>query len=712
MELWQFYRILRRRKWLIIIGTMLCVGVVFAFVRFGRDKYEAYTTVMEKISSDDKVDIYGPAYGYQFDPKVRLANLAQLVRSRTVIERASQTLSDLKQISDPEKILQTLDVTPVLDTTILEIRVRSENDDQAKATADVVAKEFIAYYNEMNYGGATKSKEFIQAELPKAEMRLRKIREQMRQFKQANGLVMLDHQTDMLLQQMNQVNLSLAQYRVQANEAKARVRGLEQKLNDFPETRVVSKTMATNPQWQSLQVDLGKQQIELQSMLRKRTPEHPEVQALQRQITETERQLKDAAATVFNSQSEAVNPIRDNVLQQYISAMVDSAAGDAAVSSGESTLSAIQPNLTTLPMKEMQMAQLTLDEQSATNTYQLLRQKLDEATIKEKEAQNSSSIQIVDPARSGPADTKKKLKLILACILAPVFCSGIALLLNYLDNSVKTPADAEDLLQLPIFAVVPLARSHTLLDKKSLPAIDTSFQMLSTNLWFGNTEMIGHTVLVASAEPDVGRSITVANLAVTLARDGARVILVDCDMRQPSQHTIFKVENERGLSNVLAGKLPLKDALKPTSQTDLLLLPSGPLPANPVKLLRSPEMEAFVKDINELADYVIFDSPAGITFADATLLAALVKNVVIVYAAGTVPRGAEAEFRNRLEQVDANLLGAVLNMVNPEDSHGFYHFRVGYEELLKNGKGSIALAERMLQAIPEEKSEDKSSTES
>ena len=136
--------------------------------------------------------------------------------------------------------------------------------------------------------------------------------------------------------------------------------------------------------------------------------------------------------------------------------------------------------------------------------------------------------------------------------------------------------------------------------------------------------------------------MTAANLAITLARDGVRVILVDGDLRQPAQHEIFKVGNETGLSNVLAGKLALKDALKPTTVKDLLLLTSGPLPANPIRLFRSPEMHKFVNEIGELADYVIFDSPAGITFADSTLLAGLVKNVVIVYAAGTVPRGAEA----------------------------------------------------------------------
>ncbi len=708
MELWQFYRILRRRKWLIIIGTIICVAIVGIINGTRVKKYEASTTIMEKLSNDDKVNIYNPAYAFQTDPRVRLANLAQLVSSDTVKRRSESTLSQLSLATDPaaiDGILQDMDVSPKLDTTMLQIRVVSENQLLAKTVADVVSKEFIAYYNELNYGGAAKAKQFIEGELPKAAKRLKQIRLELRSFKQANGVVMLDQQTNMLLQEMTQNNIALAQYQVQMNQAGARMQGLEQKLKDFPETRMVSKVISANPNWQSLQAELGKQQMELQKMLRGRTEEHPEVKALRRQVEETQRQLKDTATTIFNSESQASNPIRDTVTQQYVQALVDYAAGRAAVASSSATVNQIQPKLDTLPEKEMRLAQLTLDEESAKNTYQLLQQKLDEAAIKEKEAENSNTIQVVDPATSKEADSRAGLKLILAILLAPIFCSGVAFLLNYLDNSVKTPNEVERLLELPVFAVVPLAGSHILLDKKSLPAVDSSYQMLSTNLWFGNSEMIGHTVLFASAEPDCGRSVTAANLAITLAKDGARVIIVDSDMRQPSQHTIFKVDNSAGLSNVLAGQLPLKDALKPTTQTDLLLLPSGPLPTNPVRLLRSPEMQKFVSEINELADYVVFDSPAGITFADATLLAALVKNVVIVYAAGTVPRGADAEFRTRLEQVDANVLGVVLNMVSPEDSHGFHHFRVGYEELMKDSKGSIATADRMLHGINDDQAE-------
>lgn len=696
-----------------MIGTVICVGIVAVSARMGAERFEAFTTIMEKVAADDTVAIYAPGYAYQLEPRTRLANLAQLVRSRTVVERAAATLSALGKVTDPISILRTLDVSPLLDTSILTVRVWSESEDDAKAVADVVAKEFVAYYNELNYGGATRSKLFIEGEAPKAQARLAAIREQLRKFKEQNGIVQLNDQTGLLLQRLNTLNLRASEGLIAVEQSRARIQNLQEKFKDFPETRTMGKVTAANPLWQSLQTDLVKQQIELQRMLQKRTPDHPEVKQLMRQVEETKRQLAQQAETMVNSESQGVNPLRDNLVQNYLEAVADYASGRAALAAAQEEISSLKPDLDTLPAKEMHMAQLTLEEESATNTYGLLRQKLDEAVIREKEAENTSSIRVVDPAKTGPADTRKKMKLILAIILSPIFCAGLALMLNYLDNSIKTPEEAEALLKLPVFAVVPLARAHSLLEKRCLPVMDTSFQMLSTNLWLGNSELAGNTLVVASAEPDVGRSTVAANLAITLARDGARVIMVDGDLRQPSQHEIFGLDNETGLSNILAGKLALKDALKPTSVTDLLLLTSGPLPSNPMRLLRSPEMQKFVEDISHLADYVIFDSPAGITFADGTLLAGLVKNVVVVYAAGTVPRGAEGEFIKKLELVNANILGAVLNMVNPEDSHGFYHLRVGYEEILKDGKASMAVAERMLKAIPEEaeKTEDKSPTE-
>lgn len=695
MELWQYYRILRKRKWLVIVGTLICVGIVMVVNQIGSQKWEAYTTVMEKEPGNDNVNIFQAPYMINLDPKVRLSNLSQLVKSQTVMERSVETLYRVGVVAKPEEIVGTLEVTPVLDTMMLRIKVLSATQADAEATANVVTAEFIKFYNEMNYGGASHTRQFIKRELPKVEQRLKEAREASRKFKESTGAVMLSHQTDVAIQRLSTLQAELSRYQVQAEQARGRMKNLESKLSDnrdFPKLRDASTTVTRNPIWESLAADLAKQEIEKEKMLRSRKASHPEVKALQGSIDRTKAELERAGEKALNSTVTASNPVYDNLMQNYVSAAADYAAADAARGAAAAEITAMKPELDSLPAQEAELAQLTLDEEAARNTYTLLRQKYDEAAIKEQEAENVSSIRVVDQAKSGPADPRKKMKLILALVLAPILCSGIAFLMNYLDNTVKTPAELESLLNMPVIAVVPTAKSGSLSDGKSLPAvIGASYQMLSTNLWISHAEMEGHTVLLASAEHDVGRSTTAANLAISLARDGARVILVDSDLRQPSQHNFFGVGNEKGLSNILAGQLTLTDALQPTSVTDLLLIPSGPVPSNPVRMFRSPEMVKFVKDINELADFVIFDSPAGAAFADPVLLAVLVKNVIIVHAAGSVPRGAEAEFSSRLEQVDANFLGAVLNMARPEDSHGYYHFKMGYEESMRMGKHSGSL---------------------
>ena len=704
MELWHYYRILRKRKWLIIISTLVCVSIVGGITLLTPQRWEAYTTVMERTNVEEKISVFTAPYYYQLEPRVRLANLSQLVESQTVLQRSAETLWRLGISAAPEVILQTLNVRPVLDTMLLSIEVTSHSKEEAKASADVIASEFIRFYTDLNYGGAARSKEFIESALPRAEARLKKAREAIRTFKQETGMVHVDAQTDIALSQLSQFEMSLSQYQVAAQQSAARLASLERQLKEHPETRISATVMATNPVWQQLKMELTTREIELQKMLRTRKEAHPEVQALKRQLEETRRNLEETAREklVESSTTKTMNPVHDALLQTYATAYADFAASDAARSAAQTVVGSLKPQLEALPGEAMRYAQLALDEESAKNTYFLLRQKLDEATIKQQEAENVSSIQVVDTAQVREAGKRGRLKLVLALLMSPMISAGLAFLLNYLDNTVRTPAQAEEILGLPVFAVVPMVKTHSLADPKCFPALSTSYQMLSTNLWFGSKELESRTILVASAEPDVGRSMTAANIAITLARDGARVILVDSDLRQPSQHLIFGVENDTGMSNVLAGQLSLTDALKPTSITDLLLLPSGPLPANAVRLLRSPEMAKFVAEINDLADFVVFDSPAGITFADSTLLAALIKNVVIVHAAGMVPRGAEEEFHMRLEQVNANILGAVLNMARPEDSHGYYHFRSAYEELLRDGKYRAAVAGRAVEAIAEE----------
>jgi capsular exopolysaccharide synthesis family protein len=690
MELWYYYRILRKRRWLILVGSLVCVAIVFAATYLRPHRWIGYTTVTERIPTDSNVTIFTAPYVYQTDPKLRITNLIEVIKSRTVLERSAQTLIQENLCASPKKVLSTIDVHPVRESTMLSIEIESRSASEAKDVVSVITAEFISFYNELNSGGATRSREFIQRELPKAEARLKKAQAELRRFEEEGGVVMLSRQTEILLQQLAQLKTSLAEQQVRASQTAARVENLERELAKYPETRINSTVMSSNPIWQSLKVELVKQQIELQKMLKSRTLEHPEVQPLKRQVEETESKLADIAETVVSSTTESTNPVRDTMAENYVSSLVDKAAAEAACAAVQFEIAALEPEMQNLPVKEMRLAQLTLDEEAARDTYFLLRKKLDEATIKEQEAENTNSIEVVDSAAARSADPRRLLKIILACILSPMFCAGMVFLLNYLDNAVRTPEEAEKLLKVPVLAAVPLEEVHKLTDPDCSPVLGVSYQVISTNLVVGNAGIQSRNLLIASAQPNVGRSISAANLAITLARDGASVILVDSDLRQPAQHTIFKIENERGLSNILAGRLDLRAALRKTTLPELQIITSGPTPANPMKLLRSGQMSDLVAAIEDIADFAIFDSPAGIAFADSALLASFVKNVIIVYAAGTVPRGEDAEFRARLDLMHVNVIGAILNKVKPEDSHGYYHFKIAYEGLIGESKGSVA----------------------
>jgi len=187
-----------------------------------------------------------------------------------------------------------------------------------------------------------------------------------------------------------------------------------------------------------------------------------------------------------------------------------------------------------------------------------------------------------------------------------------------------------------------------------------AYRTLRTNILFSSLDKPIHTLLLTSAEQTPEKSLTAANLAVTMAQAEQRVLLVDCDLRQPMLHTIFGLSNEQGLTSaILDQEAPL--AIQPTEVPGLSLLPSGPLPPRPADLLGSRRMEGLLNRLRQIADIVIFDTPPVQPFTDALVLATRVDGVLLVIQAGRSRRDRVREARQKLEKVKANLLGVVLS---------------------------------------------------
>jgi len=198
-----------------------------------------------------------------------------------------------------------------------------------------------------------------------------------------------------------------------------------------------------------------------------------------------------------------------------------------------------------------------------------------------------------------------------------------------------------------------------------------AYRTLRTNLLFSSLDRPLHTILITSSAPNEGKSTTLANLAVTMAEAEQRVLMVDCDLRRPSLHTLFGLPNEHGLTSSMLEQVESALPIQATSVPGLRLLPSGPLPPRPADLLGSRRMGALLERLRREADIVLFDTPPVGAVTDAAVLAPQVDGVLLVLHAGQTRRDRAREARQILDKVKANIVGVVLNGAKLERGYNY-----------------------------------------
>lgn len=206
--------------------------------------------------------------------------------------------------------------------------------------------------------------------------------------------------------------------------------------------------------------------------------------------------------------------------------------------------------------------------------------------------------------------------------------------------------------------------------------VSEAFRTLRTNLkFYGSRDNPIRSILFSSSVPGEGKSILLSNLALTMAQNGEKVVICDCDLRRPVIHKIFKESNRRGLTNALVGDKRLSDVISHNSiHPNLAYISSGPIPPNPYELLGSARMGEIIKELKETYDIVLFDSPPIIGFADGLLVANQVDGVLLVIEVKKVHREAIKQAKVLLEKSKAKILGVVLNKVDLKRDSYYYHY--------------------------------------
>lgn len=342
------------------------------------------------------------------------------------------------------------------------------------------------------------------------------------------------------------------------------------------------------------------------------------------------------------------------------------------------------------PAEELEMGRLQNSLTIYQSNYANLLRNFEE--IRLEEARSLDSISVTEPARVpvSPIRPRILVNTLLAAVVGAMLALGVVFLVEYLDDRIKSPKDAKRYINAPFLGAVSVINGDSnakgtryeklITIKEPRNPITEAYRGVRTNLQFANIDRQIRSLLVTSSLPGEGKTTTAANLAVVMAQSGLSVAIIDADLRKPSLHKIFGINQRPGLIDAL---LDDDDTLMRYSPErivqNLLITPCGQRPPNPAELLGSKRMQRLIERLYEQVDMVIFDAPPLLAVTDAQILSAFVDGVLFVVNRGT-ERAAVSRAAESLRQVDANVLGYVMNRMVRSDEGEYYYYNYYYDD--------------------------------
>ncbi|HEX7502400.1 MAG TPA: polysaccharide biosynthesis tyrosine autokinase, partial [Acidobacteriota bacterium] len=353
---------------------------------------------------------------------------------------------------------------------------------------------------------------------------------------------------------------------------------------------------------------------------------------------------------------------------------------------------------------------LKIEVENMRNLLDFLTRKQKESMLSSRlEGLNTSNIKIVDRAEipASPFSPNKQSTLLLALMLG--LGGGIFLIfaLNYLDNTVKSPEEVEKLLRLPALGFIPAVGAktghsyyqHYYSDRKKQQAEEKikavemvnlkepestfaeHYRNIRTSLLLSNPDQPPKVFVVTSALPQEGKTVTNINLAVAFTQLGKKVLVLDCDLRRPRVHKIFRIKNTAGITSFLVGRSRIEDIIyRFPGEPNLHVLPSGPIPPNPVELIISKGMKDMIAGLRQHYDFIFIDAPPLMGIQDAILLGDLADGLLMVAWGGKTPRKVIEKAKAEIEKFNIKLFGVILNKVNMRRfsyAYSSYHYKYG-----------------------------------
>ena len=555
-------------------------------------------------------------------------------------------------------IIDSLDITEIgKGSNILRVSSQGIVPDHVRDVVNIM----IEVYREMNVSENTleagMTVDFISQQLGGLKDVLNKSEQQLQEYKVQTGLITLGPEGNSLVQKLVELEQRQADMRLKRRRVEYAISTMKEAIRTGSSLTV--STIENVPSVAEFAAKLSDLDAQKKGMLVDYTESHPAVVEVQAQIT----RLREALLSTYRAmRQELLQTERD--LTQTI-ADFDAQMGD-------------------IPEAELELAKRTRVNTVNAELYTFLLQKQQEARI--AQASTISNIHIVDLALTPkvPIKPNKKKNLALGFILGLMLGVGLAFLLDYMDQTIKTTEDVREKLGLNVFGIIPripFADEDANLPSKRLvttlapktPVVE-SFRALRTNLNYASAKQKHKIIMVSSSLPNEGKSTISGNLAVVLSQTGAKVLLMGCDLRRPSLYEMFSQKNVPGLVDLLIDND--QSALRHLTNPKLDFLPAGTVPPNPAEILESKRMGQLLDKVRERYDYVVIDAPPVLPVTDAQILAPKADINLIVIEPCRVPEKAAMQMVESLKAVDAKIAGVILN---DKSGRGFkYYGNYGY----------------------------------
>lgn len=566
-------------------------------------------------------------------------------------------------------LLNHMDVDQIRNTSLIEIRVYSPDPVEAAEVANAIAESYKRWRTEVQNEHVQKGLQILKERLDEQDKIVAQLQARLDEIRNKYGIpdVIANTVTGYGTSPERERVSALAQELTRAESDyvnfKSRYDQLIQLTNSLVQLResvlIVMPYETILPQLIS---SLNTVEQNLASLDPNLGPQHPQVRQAMSLKSKIEEQIQRRINGILEGLRASVEATKQRMdrLQQAL----DEGKSEVAKQAQQ--------------WSEYFLAKRDLENQQKVRDALLLRLRSEEIDLA---IPSESTVQIITPAEPEPRPVSPKWALNLAAggllgLLAGVL---VAFFVEYLDISVKTIDDVERALGTSVIAVIPQGVGSLIKDGPDCWYAE-AYRVLRTNLLFSRKDPMANTFCVVSGGAGEGKTTTVANLAVTFAQAGDRVLLVDSDLRRPALHKYFGVSNNIGLTDFLLGQKSLEEVIQTTPLANLDFLPSGKLPSSALGVLNSERMKQFIEEVKARYDFVLLDSPPIMGVSDASIISRLVDASIQVVQYRKYPQVMTVRAKNMIEKIGGNLIGVVLNNINiSQDSYYYYYSGYYYD---------------------------------